>query len=33
VKLELPGWRRAVDALTQADEGDADVLKVFEHGD
>src|ERR1700752_790972 len=28
----VPGWRRAVNALAQADERHADMMQVFEHG-
>jgi hypothetical protein len=31
MKLQLPRWRGAVDALTQTDEGHADMIQVFEH--
>jgi hypothetical protein len=33
VELELPGRCRAIDALSKADERNADMLQVFEHGD
>jgi hypothetical protein len=31
VKLQLPRWRGAVDALAETDEGHADVIQVFQH--